>query len=69
MPGSLHGAFGPVVRQLVQHLAGWMLGAGVLTENETTIIAGVVMAVANLIWMLVARARAQQGGPPPGDAP
>lgn len=55
---TLHGAFYPVVRQAVQHFAGVLLGAGVLSESETAIIAGAVMAFANLGWMLIARMRA-----------
>ena len=46
----------PVVRQIVQHLAGVVLGAGVLTENEAAVIAGAVIAAVNVVWMLRARA-------------
>jgi hypothetical protein len=53
----------PVVRQIVQHLAGVILGAGVLTENEAAVVAGAIVAVANLAWMLAARAKAQKAGP------
>jgi hypothetical protein len=62
---ALHGALLPVIRQAVQHFAGVILGAGVLSENETVAIAGLVMAVANVVWMLVARARAVPSSPPP----
>ena len=55
MKPDLHGALLPVVRQGVQHFAGVILGAGVLSENEVAIIAGAVMAFANVIWMLFAR--------------
>jgi hypothetical protein len=48
----------PVVRQIVQHLAGVILGAGVLTENESAIIAGAIIAAVNVAWMLRARAKA-----------
>lgn len=48
----------PVVRQIVQHLAGVVLGAGVLTENEAAVIAGAVIAAVNVVWMLRARAKA-----------
>jgi hypothetical protein len=48
----------PVVRQIVQHLAGVILGAGVLTENESAVIAGAVIAAVNVAWMLRARAKA-----------
>lgn len=48
----------PVVRQIVQHLAGVILGSGVLTENEAAIIAGAVIAAVNVVWMLRARAKA-----------
>lgn len=47
----------PVVRQIVQHLAGAILGAGVLTENEAAVIAGAIIAVCNVVWMLRARAK------------
>ncbi|MBR0675437.1 hypothetical protein GXW77_04535 [Roseomonas alkaliterrae] len=53
----------PVVRQIVQHLAGVVLGAGAITENEAAVVAGAIVAVANLAWMLVARAKAQKAGP------
>ncbi len=55
---ALHGALLPIVRQAVQHFAGVILGAGVLSENETIAIAGAVIAFGNLVWMLVARAQA-----------
>jgi hypothetical protein len=58
MKPDLHGALLPIVRQGVQHVAGVVLGAGVLSENESAIVAGLVMAVANVVWMLVARAKA-----------
>lgn len=58
MNETLQGAMLPIVRQAVQHLAGVVLGAGVLAENEIVAIAGLVVAVANVAWMLVARARA-----------
>lgn len=64
MNNSLEGALLPIVRQAVQHLAGVVLGAGVLSENETVAIAGLVMAVANVVWMLVARARAVKAEAP-----
>ena len=48
----------PVVRQIVQHLAGVVLGAGVLSENETAVIAGALIALVNVVWMLRARAKA-----------
>jgi hypothetical protein len=48
----------PVVRQIVQHLAGVILGAGVLTENEAAVIAGAIIAAVNVAWMLRARAKA-----------
>ena len=57
MPEAMHGALWPVVRQVVQHAAGWTLGAGVLAESEITVVAGLLMAVGNVIWMLVARAK------------
>lgn len=57
---TLHGALFPVVRQVVQNLAGILLGAGVLNENETAAIAGLVMSAATVVWMLVARAKAQK---------
>lgn len=60
MTHDLQGALMPIVRQGVQHIAGVVLGAGVLSENETVAVAGLVMAVANVVWMLVARARAQK---------
>lgn len=69
MTESLHGAMLPIVRQAVQHLAGVILGAGVLSENETMAIAGLVMAAANVVWMLVARARAMQPVQIGSDAP
>jgi hypothetical protein len=58
MKPDLHGALQPIVRQAIQHIAGVVLGAGVLSENESAIVAGAVMAVANVAWMLVARAKA-----------
>lgn len=60
VPVAVHGALWPLVRQGVQHLAGILLGAGFLAESEVTALAGLVMAVANVVWMLVARARAPQ---------
>jgi hypothetical protein len=54
---DFHGALLPIVRQAVQHFAGIALGAGVLSENEVVAIAGAVLALGNLAWMLVARAR------------
>jgi hypothetical protein len=60
MKPDLHGAMLPIVRQGVQHFAGVVLGAGVLSENESAIVAGLVMAVANVVWMLVARSKAKQ---------
>lgn len=47
----------PVLRQIIQHLAGVILGAGVLSESEATIVAGALIAVGNLVWMLRARAK------------
>lgn len=47
----------PVVRQIIQHLAGVILGAGVLNESEATIVAGALIAVGNLVWMLRAKAK------------
>jgi hypothetical protein len=55
---ALHGALLPVVRQVVQNLAGVLLGAGILNENEITAIAGLVMSAVTVAWMLIARARA-----------
>lgn len=60
VPTAVQGALWPLVRQGVQHLAGILLGAGFLAESEVTAVAGLVMAVANVVWMLVARARAPQ---------
>lgn len=59
MNEPLHGAMLPLVRQVVQHVAGLTLGAGVLAENEIVAITGLVVAVANVVWMLVARAQAR----------
>lgn len=57
---DLTGALLPIVRQAVQHFAGVVLGAGVLSENEVATIAGAALALANLAWMLVARAKARR---------
>lgn len=57
---ALHGALAPIVRQFVQHFAGVLLGAGVLSENEMAAITGAVLAFGNLAWMLIARARAKK---------
>jgi hypothetical protein len=63
---ALHGALFPIVRQGVQVLAGYLLGAGLLNENEVTAIAGLVMSAATVVWMLMARAKAQKPeGPKP----
>jgi hypothetical protein len=56
---TANGIWWPVVRQMVQHAAGFVLGAGVLTESEVSIIAGLVLAVGNVVWMVVARAKAE----------
>lgn len=57
---ALHGALLPVVRQVVQVAAGYLIGAGVLNENDVTAIAGLIMSAGTVAWMLVARAKAKK---------
>jgi hypothetical protein len=58
----LHGALYPVVRQVAQVAAGYLIGAGILTESEATAIVGLVMSLATVGWMLAARAKAAPSG-------
>jgi len=59
-PSALHGALLPVVRQIVQHAAGLLFGAGVVTQDQTTQIAGVLIGLGTLVWMLAARLAARK---------
>ena len=58
----LHGAALPVLRQVAQLGAGYLIGAGILTESEATAVVGLVMSLATLGWMLAARAKAAPSG-------
>jgi hypothetical protein len=55
---DLHGALLPVVRQIVQNMAGIMLGAGVVNESMASAIAGLILSGITVVWMLAARAKA-----------
>jgi hypothetical protein len=55
----LQGAAMPVLRQVAQLGAGYLIGAGILNESEATAIVGLVMSLATVGWMLAARAKAK----------
>jgi hypothetical protein len=61
---ALSGALLPVIRQAVQVASGYLLGTGMLNENEITIIAGAIASFATLIWMLISRKRAVKAEAP-----
>jgi hypothetical protein len=60
--GALHGALLPIVRQVVQHAAGLIFGVGFLTQDQATQLAGLLIGLGTLVWMLAARVRAAQAG-------
>lgn len=64
-PEALQGALLPVVRQIVQNLAGALLGAGVINESMATAIAGLILSAITVIWMLIARVRPPEPPTPP----
>jgi hypothetical protein len=64
LPQDLHGALLPVVRQIVQNAAGIMLGAGVVNESMASAIAGLILSAVTVVWMLAARAKAQNARVP-----
>lgn len=59
-PEALHGAMFPIVRQIVQLLAGYIFAKGALNEEMTTAITGLVLSAGTVVWMMVARAKTIQ---------
>lgn len=60
----LHGALFPIVRQLLQFIAAYLFGHGMVDENTLVAVTGLVMSAGTVIWMLLARERAPTETPP-----
>ena len=65
----LHGALFPIVRQILQFVAALLLGRGVVGEDILTAVAGLVMSVGTVVWMLLARERVPVDAPPAQEPP